>query len=178
LISVNFPQVFAHYPSTPLEFDGAGEPRRAAREVMMTSSQLHGVDHAIHSLHEWVNELRDLTGFEDDRRVYRLSRATLRALRDWLDVNEAAQLGAQLPLFIRRIYYEGWRPAATPVSERRKEDFFARVEEAFKPDPIDGPEEVITCVFRLLSRRISGGEIEDVRLKLPGELGELWPEEG
>jgi len=141
----------------------------------MTQSQLHIANHALQSLHEWLKELGTLTNWDDEQRTYRLLRVTLQALRDWLDVNEASQLGAQLPMLIRGIYYEGWRPAGTPVAERDREAFVARIEEAFKTDPIDSTDEAVTSVFTLLNRRISEGEINDVRMRLPSALRELWP---
>jgi hypothetical protein len=55
--------------------------------------------------------------------------------------------------------------------------FLARIEEAFKTDPIDSTSEAVTSVFKLLNLRISKGEIEDVRMRLPSALRELWPEE-
>jgi len=102
-------------------------------------------------------------------------RVTLQSLRDWLDVNEASHLGAQLPLLVRGICYEGWHPAGTPVSERGKEAFVARIEAGFQSDPIDDPDEAISCSVKLPSRRISQGEIEDVRMRLPKQPRELWP---
>lgn len=141
----------------------------------MTQSQLHIANHALQSLHEWLKELGTIVNWEDEQRAYRLLRVTLQALRDWLDVNEASQLGAQLPLLIRGIYYEGWRPAGTPVAERGKQDFLARIEKAFETDPIDDPDKAVASVFKLLNRQISEGEIEDVRMRLPSALRELWP---
>ena len=111
----------------------------------MSQSELHAINRATQSMHEWLNELRDLVDWEDNQRVYRLLRVTIQALRDWLDVNEASHLGAQLPLLVRGIYYEGWHPAGTPVAERSKEAFLARLEEAFKADPIDDPDEAVIC---------------------------------
>lgn len=143
----------------------------------MTQSQLHIANHALQSLHEWLKELGTIVNWEDEQRAYRLLCVTLQALRDWLDVNEASQLGAQLPLLVRGIYYEGWRPAETPVAERSREAFLARIEEAFKTDPIDSTSEAVTSVFKLLNLRISKGEIEDVRMRLPSALRELWPKE-
>jgi uncharacterized protein (DUF2267 family) len=38
------------------------------------------------------------------------------------------------------------------------------------------PEQETMAVFELLSKKISAGEIEDVRGGLPEELQQLWPE--
>ena len=140
------------------------------------TAHLHTIDHTVQLTREWVHELSKLLDWGDEQRAYRMLRVTIQALRDWLDVNEAAQLGAQLPLLVRGLYYEGWQPAKTPVAERSKVTFLARIEEAFKSDPIDDPEEAVCNVFRLLNNRISAGEIDDVRQRLPKHLRELWPE--
>jgi uncharacterized protein (DUF2267 family) len=137
---------------------------------------LHTIDHTVQLTREWVSELSKLLDWNDEQRTWRMLRITLQALRDWLDVNEAAQLGAQLPLLLRELYYERWRPAKDPVVERDKEAFLARIEESFATDPIDDPEEAACSVFRLLNNRISAGEIRDVRQRLPKHLRELWPE--
>jgi len=42
----------------------------------------------------------------DERRAYNALRAVLHALRDRLTTEEIAQFGAQLPTFVRGVYYE------------------------------------------------------------------------
>jgi len=93
-----------------------------------------------------------------------------------LQLNEMADLAAQLPTLLRGAYYEQWRPAATPVKHRTKADFLAQVEDSFKPDPLVQPSQAVIAVFELLSKKISRGEIDDVRRALPEELRNLWPE--
>ena len=104
-------------------------------------------------------------------------RAVLQALRDWLPVNAAAELGAQLPTLIRGVYYEGWKPAQVPVKPRRYADFRARIERTFETDPPDDVADCITQVFRLLARHVSAGEIADVRAALPADIRKLFPED-
>lgn len=140
------------------------------------TANLHSLDHAVQVTREWVRDLGRLLDWEDEHRTWRMMRVTLQSLRDWLDVNEAAHLGAQLPMVVRGLYYEGWRPAKTPVQDNSKEAFLARIEEAFYKDPIDDPEEAVCSVFRHLNHHISAGEVKDVRLRLPKHLRELWPE--
>jgi uncharacterized protein (DUF2267 family) len=120
--------------------------------------------------------LDERLGWNNKPRAYRLLKAVLHALRDWLQIGEAADLAAQLPGLLRGAYYEQWRPAATPIKKRSKADFIARVEEAFKTDPLARPSQSVMAVFELLSEKISAGEIDDVRHALPEELRNLWPE--
>jgi uncharacterized protein (DUF2267 family) len=100
----------------------------------------------------------------------------LHAVRDWLPVNEAVDFGAQLPELLRGAYYEGWRPAATPVKKRSLDDFTAAVTAHFKADPIPNPAQAVMEVCRLLNAKITPGEIEDVRHAMPEEIRNFWPE--
>lgn len=140
------------------------------------SAHLPAIEHTVHVTREWVRDLARLLDWEDEQRAWRMLRVTLQSLRDWLDVNEASQLGAQLPMLVRGLYYEGWVPAKTPVRDNGKQAFLARVEAAFAKDPIDDPEEAVCSVFRLINNHISAGEVADVRQRLPKHLRELWPE--
>jgi len=102
----------------------------------------------------------------------------LHALRDRLSVDEVAQLGAQLPIFIRGVYYEGWNPAQTPVKSRGKELFLRQVRQAFAhtKNPDVDEEHVTRAIFRVLCKHVSKGEIDQVKAMLPRELREFWPE--
>lgn len=123
----------------------------------------------------WLGELGQELGWDDSRRAYRALRATLHALRDRLTVEETAHLGAQLPMLIRGIYYEGWNPTGKPLKERHIEEFLGHIEDELNPDLEANPEDVARGVFRLLSRRISAGEVQDIKHVLPRPLRTLWP---
>jgi uncharacterized protein (DUF2267 family) len=142
----------------------------------MSVTGLEGLEHTVELTHIWINELDDRLGWDNKPRAYRLLKAVLHTLRDWLQVGEAADFAAQLPSLLRGVYYEHWRPAAAPVRKRSKADFIARVEQSFKADPLAEPAQAIMAVFELLSEKVSAGEIRDVRRALPEELRHLWPE--
>lgn len=142
----------------------------------MSATGLGSIDHTVQLTHIWINELDKELGWKNDARSYRLLRSVLQALRDWLQVNESANLAAQLPMLIRGVYYEQWRPATTPVKERSKADFLARVERDFYNDPLSDSSKAVAAVFSLLNRKITGGEVADVRHSLPSDLRGLWPE--
>lgn len=91
------------------------------------------IDRSVEKAHVWINEVAEQLGSDDHRLAYRVLRAYLHALRDRLPVNEAAQLAAQLPELIRGIYYEGWKPATTPVHYRDLADFLDWVAAAAQP---------------------------------------------
>ena len=141
----------------------------------MSALGLESIEHTVQLTHKWINDLDARLGWEDKHRSFRLLRTVLQALRDWLPVGAAAGFGAQLPELLRGIYYEHWRPAATPVKQRHKADFIARVDNAFKPDSILFTSEAITAVFELLSEKLTAGEIEHVRHALPADIRTHWP---
>jgi uncharacterized protein (DUF2267 family) len=113
--------------------------------------------------------------WEDQHKAYLALKATLHALRDRLTVAETAHLGAQLPMLIRGFYYEGWNPAGKPVKERHAEEFVAHVRDDLKKDEAMHAEQIVRGVFRMLAKRVSEGEIEDIKHVLPPELRALWP---
>ena len=123
----------------------------------------------------WFDELGEDLDWDHAGGLAAALGAGLHALRDRLTPGEAAQLGAQLPLLVRGLYYEGWRPAAEPWKERHGEGFLARVaQELHGYGEMKDPEEVVRAVFRLLARHVSAGEIEDVIDQLPADVRELW----
>jgi uncharacterized protein (DUF2267 family) len=141
----------------------------------MSTGGLESIDHTVQLTHTWINDLDALVGWESKALSYRLLRTVIQALRDWLPVNDAAHFGAQLPTLLRGVYYEHWRPAAVPVAERHRADFFARVDEAFRADPMLFTAEAVSAVFELLTNKIGAGEIDKVRHALPSDLRALWP---
>jgi uncharacterized protein (DUF2267 family) len=111
----------------------------------------------------------------DDRdKSYQALRVTLHTLRDRLPIEQAAKLGAQLPLLIRGAFYEGWSPSGKPAPLRKKEDFVAEIGKAFAGDPRVSPEAVGRAVFHVMSKHVSEGEIKDVKGNLPESIRELW----
>jgi uncharacterized protein (DUF2267 family) len=142
----------------------------------MSAKGLEQLDHTVQLTHVWINDLDERLEWNNKARSYRLLKAVLHALRDSLRVSEAVDLGAQLPGLLRGAYYEQWRPATTPVKNRHVDDFLARVNESFRRDPLAEPAKAIMAVFQLLTRKISEGEITDVRRCLPEEIRNIWPE--
>ena len=140
----------------------------------MSMTGLEVFDTTVHKTNAWLKRLMALLEWDERRRAYLALRSTLHALRDRLTIEEAAQLAAQLPMLIRGFYYEGWDPTAKPLKVRSREQFLARIQDAFREDEPADPERVASAVFRLLEERVTDGEIEDVRYVLPSDIRELW----
>lgn len=126
---------------------------------------------------EWVRELTEITGRKDEEKAWEMMRGVLRVLRDRITVAQTAHLSAQLPMVIRGMYFENWRPADQPVKLRKQEEFVEAVAEELSMHPEIDPPQAIDGVFRMLNNRISHGELEKVRKMLPPEIRDLWPED-
>lgn len=141
----------------------------------MTHTTIAGFTQAAQQAQQWVNELAAELEWSEQR-AYHLLRSVLHAVRDWLTLDEMTDLAAQLPVLIRGIYFEGWNPNRTPVAERKKEDFVARIQADFARDRLNEPDAAIAAVFALLDRHVSPGEIAQVRHSMKKHLQQLWPE--
>jgi uncharacterized protein (DUF2267 family) len=141
----------------------------------MTRTAIAPIENAIHTTNTWLKELMEELGWEDRQRAYHAFGVVLHALRDHLTVAEVADLGAQLPMLIRGLYYEGWTPNGKPVKERKKEEFLAHVAGALRGHAEVFPEGVVWAVFKVLERHVSTGEIGDVKSVLPAQIRSLWP---
>jgi uncharacterized protein (DUF2267 family) len=133
-------------------------------------------DETVQLSNVWLNELMDELNWKDKKRAYRILRATLHALRDRLTPHEAVHLGAQLPMLIRGLYYENWHMKDAAPPEHTKQAFFDHVRGEFRDDPAIDVERTVREVFKLLARKITPGEIDDVKNMLPADVRALWPD--
>jgi uncharacterized protein (DUF2267 family) len=144
----------------------------------MSNVILEVFDSSLQKTQLWLNDLMSELNWENKPQNACLAlRTALHALRDRLTVEEAVHLGAQLPILIRGLYYEGWKLTGKPVKERHKSEFLDHIAAAFRDDDTVDPERVMRAVLKVLSRHISKGEAENVKHLLPKSLQELWPAE-
>ena len=122
----------------------------------------------------WLKDLKEELDWQDTHKAYLALRAVLHVLRDRLTIEEATDLAAQLPMLVRGFYFEGWDPSGKPLKERHQEEFLAHVKTYFSKDDRVIPEKVVRAVFRVLSKHITKGEIDDIKNSLPAEVSVLW----
>lgn len=140
----------------------------------MTMTGLRQIDETVHLTHSWLKEIMDEADIDDRQAAYRALRLTFHAIRDRLPVDAAAHLSAQLPLLLRGIFFEGWRPASTLGHVRSVEDFLEPIDEGFNDSAILDGETAARAVIAVMARRISEGEIRHVQSALPRSLRDLF----
>lgn len=140
------------------------------------SDKLEVIDTTVQKTHEWLGTITEELGWGDKQLAYHGLRATLHALRDRIPVEEAAEFGAQLPLLIRGLYYEAWKPARTPHKERSKDEFLAHIRDIYDYRENVDIEALARAVFATANRFMTEGQTSKTRMTLNEELRELWPE--
>ena len=144
---------------------------------MLESFRNHSIDHAEDSARSWLRAIAHQLDCGDMRTAYLALRAVLHLIRDRLPLPEVVALGAQLPLLIRGIYYEGWRPHTPPPHARHLEEFLGLVERS-----LDGaserpePQHVADVVFDQLRARLAPDDLARVVPAMPAGLRLLFTE--
>jgi uncharacterized protein (DUF2267 family) len=123
---------------------------------------------------QWVGDLARELGRPDDHvAAFRVLRGFLHVLRDRLPVEEAAHLAAQLPELLRGVYFEGWRPSATPQPYHDLNTFLDRIATAAR---LAGETEAAysaEAAVRVLARHVGVHEVGKIRLVLPRDIADF-----
>jgi uncharacterized protein (DUF2267 family) len=134
------------------------------------------LDTSLQRTHEWLHEIGQELGFDDERAAYSALRATLHAVRDRLPAELVAHLGAELPMLVRGIYYDGWHPSAVELKAAHDKDFFDSIGgELLGHEELEDVEAVAGAVLRVINRRIAPGQIAHVLDAMPEKVRQLWP---
>jgi len=141
----------------------------------MATTGLEVFDKTLHTTNLWLDEICAEIG-PDKHLAWHVLGAVLRSIRDELLIGQSAHLAAQLPLLVRGAYFDQYRPAAQPVSERSQEDFIARIRQELAGSRPVRPDLAATAVMRTLNRHITEGQIKKARDALPKGVRALWPE--
>ncbi|WP_230531166.1 DUF2267 domain-containing protein [Microvirga roseola] len=141
----------------------------------MSANGLEVFDKTLQTTHIWLNEIMEVTG--PDRHVaWHALGAVLRTVRDRIPLDLSAHLGAELPLLVRGIYYDQWRPAIQPERYRSLDEFLEQVSDNLgMTRPVD-PRTAACAVFAVLTRHLPEGQTRKVREALPQDIQTLWHE--
>jgi uncharacterized protein (DUF2267 family) len=140
----------------------------------MPRSDVTFIERTVEKTYEWLNQLAEELGSPGDRHyAYRVLRAVFHALRDRLPVDAAAHLGAQLPELLRGVYYQNWRPAATPQLYHHVPEFLDRVAAEANLVGQTEADYAVAATARVLRRHITPGELNHVCAALPADIASL-----
>lgn len=142
----------------------------------MSRTGLDVFDTTLQKTNEWLNDISDELGWGDRGLAYHGLRATLQTLRDRVVVDEVAKFGAQLPLLVRGIYYDGWDPSTNPLKLRTRQEFLELVQERYGHREPVSVEDLVGAVFRAMNRHLPAPQVRKMRDMIGSDLAALWPE--
>jgi len=137
-------------------------------------ANIHIFDKTLQKSQLWIEEIKKGLDTGDEQRAYLALRTVLHSVRNHLQLNEAIHLGAELPMLIRGLYFEGWDPREKPVRDRDKKAYLEYFKTYFSEDSEEEIEKMMKAVFKVLDNKISQGEIRDVRENLPSHIRKVW----
>lgn len=141
----------------------------------MSVTSLDIFDRTIQTTNIWLKEINASVG-PDRHLAWKVLSTVLHKLRDRLPVEVSVHLGSQLPLLIRGVYYDQYRPSEQPAKSRHAEDFIHEVAKWLSDvRPVD-PKLAITAVFGVLDRHLDAGQVAKIKGTLPHEIRALWDE--
>ncbi len=141
----------------------------------MSDTQVAALGHTVQQTNVSLKRLGEELHIDDRHVAYSALRAVLHVLRDRLTAEQAVHLGAQLPLLVRGLYYEGWRLTDRPANERQPGEFAALVAAEMPPQFAHDALRVTKAVFALLAQELDYGEVAKVIGTLPVPVRSLWP---
>ena len=139
------------------------------------STGLDIFDRTVQESNLWLKDIMDRLETVDRHQAYSSLRAVLHALRDRIGPESAARLGAQLPMLLRGLYYEGWDPTNKPTKERHEEAFLARIARELPRATESEVEQGALAVLDVLSKHVDRGAAVKIATMFPHDLRKFWP---
>lgn len=136
-------------------------------------------DAVLETASDWLDAVMTELETTQKRSGFAALRATLHALRDSLDLEQAVQLGDRLPTLIRGLYYEGWAAGKGPPHILEPVEFLDVVRRALRghaelPDPLKSVQATCAALGKLLPQQ----ELDAVMRSLPADIRELCQPKG
>lgn len=120
---------------------------------------------------QWLTSVKDHTNVQNEEEAYVVLRSVLHVLRDRLTVNQAVDFGAQLPILLTGVYYDGWTPNDKPLKIKSEEEFIDKIARDL-PQNID-PRKATLGTLDAIRERVTSGEIKNIKSELPEDIEKL-----
>lgn len=124
--------------------------------------------------YKWLDQIALKTGNSDRLDwAFNVLKGVLHTIRNRTTLEEVFHFSAQLPVLIRGIYFEGYKPAGKP-DKMNADEFLNNIKKQLSnSDPVE-PEKAFKAVLEVLYMHISGGELDDIRGSMPKDIQKLW----
>lgn len=132
-------------------------------------------DKTLQETNLWLKDLMARLRTDDRHRAYTILRATFHALRDRIGPENATHLGAQLPMLLRGLYYEGWHLHGI-TKERHEAEFIGHVGSMLPNESGAEVKRGVCATLDVLSARIDRGEALKLVQLFPQDMRGLWPQ--
>jgi len=139
------------------------------------STGLDTFDKTVQESNLWLKDVMERLNTKDRHHAYSTLRAVLHALRDRIGPESAAHLGAQLPMLLRGLFYEGWDPTGKPTKERHAAAFLSHIAKELPRADTGEVEQGVHAVLDVLSKHIDRGTAVKLAGMFPKEIRKFWP---
>src|SRR5437762_2776725 len=126
----------------------------------MSEHGLEIIESSAQKTHQWIAGIAEAAQLEK-RDAYKALRAVLQTMRDRLPLDDAVHFAAQLPLFLRGLFYEGWQPSRVPIKMSR-EEFLTAVDEKIVTDQSIDPLHITQKVFAIIMSHVGLSEMKRI----------------
>jgi len=122
---------------------------------------------------------KEMNLVDDQDKAARILSAVLHGLREIISIEESLQLMAQLPMFLKAVYVNGWSIRKKNNRIRHMKEFidlvrsFDGVTSRYDFESNEIAEHYINTTFFVLRKYVSPGEMQDIRDELPKNLKDM-----
>jgi uncharacterized protein (DUF2267 family) len=115
-------------------------------------------DTTIQETNGWMRDIEERLKPCDRQQAYGALRAVLHVVRDRLPTDAVLGLSAQVPMLLRGLLLEGWRPLSGPTNTRAPEEFVDQVAERLPPAFPREPNAALEAVLATLCSHVNEDE--------------------
>lgn len=133
------------------------------------------LDRSLAETQQWVSAVDARLGARNPRLAMSALEHTLQALREQLAAGQAARFADQLPLPLKGVFFEGWRPGAMQRAADR-EAFLARVDRSRFHRIGVSAERAVIAVLGVIAKHLPAADRAELMAALPADLDTRWPD--
>jgi uncharacterized protein (DUF2267 family) len=141
----------------------------------MSSAGLAVFDTTVQETNLWLKGVEARLPPCSRQQAYDALRAVLHGLRDRLPIEAVLGLSAQLPMLLRGVFLEGWRPGAGPTDISDPQIFADAIGGHLPPAFPRQPNEVTEAVLAVAAEQLDPGEMAKLAHYLPARLRNVFP---